>query len=53
MIKQQWLRKMPKFYLISWCENFVETAKFPKVFAFPQNFHTRKLGEISVILRSE
>ena len=42
------------FHLISWCENFVEKAQFPHAIppklcgncAFPQNFHTRKLGEI-------
>ena len=35
------LRKIPKFYLISWYRNFVETH-------FPQNFSTRRLGEIPV-----
>ena len=39
------LRKIPKFQLIFWCGNFVEKHSFR---AFPQNFHTRKLDEISV-----
>ena len=42
--------------LISWCGNFVERHRFRRVSgkptetncAFPQNFHTRKSGEISV-----
>ena len=45
------LRKIPKFHLISWYGNFVERHSFPKLFgscAFPQNFHTEKLGEITV-----
>ena len=53
------LHKIPKFRLISWCGNFVKTHSFRRVlgkssetlqknFEFPQNFHTRKLGEISV-----
>ena len=46
------------FHLISWCGNFVETHSFHRVranqpqlcrnFAFPNNFHNRKLGEIMV-----
>ena len=39
------LPKNPKCHLISWCRNFVETLR---KHAFPQNFHTRKLGEITV-----
>ena len=52
------LRKIPKFHLISWCINFLEKHSFRRVsrerqkleanFTFPQNFHTRKLGETSV-----
>ena len=38
-------RKIPKFHLISWCGNFVERHGNC---VFPQNFHTRKLVEISV-----
>ena len=37
------LRKIPLFYLISWCR-----PKLCGNCAFPQNFHTRKLGEITV-----
>ena len=52
------LRKLPHFHLISWYGNFVERHSFrivsnhPKLCgncAFPQNFHTRKLGEITVL----
>ena len=52
------LRKIPKFHLISWCGNPVESRSFrqvsrnsPKLYgkcAFPQNFHTSKLGDTSV-----
>ena len=52
------LRKIPKFHLIYWRANFEERHSFgivlgasPKLCrncAFPQNFHTRTLGEISV-----
>ena len=35
------LRKIPQSHLISWCGNFVDCS-------FPQNFHTRKLGLITV-----
>ena len=58
------LCEMPQFYLISWCRNFVERYSFCICSfilklcicilklcgncAFPQNFHTRKLGEITV-----
>ena len=58
------LCEMPQFYLISWCRNFVERHSFCICSvilklcicilklcgncAFPQNFHTRKLGEITV-----
>ena len=43
------LRKIPKFYLISWCGNFVEShGFFWENCAFPQNFHTQKLGKILV-----
>ena len=52
------MRKIPKFHLIAWCGNFEERYSFrivlairPKLSwncAFPQNFHTRKLDEISV-----
>ena len=51
------LCKMPKFYLISGCGKFVGTRSFYKVLGepevlrkhcvFPQNFHTRKPGEIT------
>ena len=53
------LRKIPQFHPISWRGNFVEKhsgktqAIRPKLCgncAFPQNFHTRKLGEITVLL---
>ena len=37
------LCKIPKYHLIFWYVNFVEKHSI-----FPQNFHTRKLGEISV-----
>ena len=52
------LHKIPNIYLISWHENFVERHSSRKVLgdyhwtsniAFPQNFQTRKLGEISVL----
>ena len=49
---------MPQFHLISWCGNFVERHSFHKLCRncsklcgncdFPQNFLTRKLGEITV-----
>ena len=45
------LQKLPLFHLISWCWNFVERHIFRIVSgncAFPQIFHTRKLGEITV-----
>ena len=52
------LRNIQKFDLISWCGKFVERHSFPQSFArtaqnsaetaFPRNFHTRKLGEISI-----
>ena len=53
------LRKIPKFHLISWCGNFVETHSFRRVLgdshqelygncAFPHYYHTRKLGKIMV-----
>ena len=52
------MRKVPQFHLIPWCGNFVERRSFrivsgdsPKTMrncAFPQHFHTRKLGEITV-----
>ena len=47
------LLKIPKFRLISWCKNFVELhGRFLRNSAwncaFPQNRHTRKLGEITV-----
>ena len=50
-------RKIPKFHRNSWCGNFVETHSFRRVAgeslfhkncAFKQNFHTRKLEEISL-----
>ena len=52
------LLKIPSFHLISWCGNFFERQSFRIVFgdrpklcgnsAFKQNFHTSKLGEITV-----
>ena len=42
-IWNEWLN-IPKFRLISWCGNFVNCA-------FPQNFRTRKLGEVKVFLQ--
>ena len=49
--------KYCNFYLISWCASFVERHSFcivlhesPEIMrncAFPQNFHTRKSGEIT------
>ena len=39
------LHKIPWFHLVSWCGSF--RANHTKI-AFPQIFHTRKLGEISV-----
>ena len=39
-------RKIPWLHLISWCWNFV--PKLCGNCAFPQIFHTRKLGEITV-----
>ena len=51
------LRKTSKFYLISWCENFLETYSLRRVFgihpklcgncAFLQHFLIKKSGEIS------
>ena len=49
------LLEMSKFYLISWCQNFVERHNFHSFgrtalcgnCAFPQNFHIRKLGKIT------
>ena len=49
------LLEMSKFYLISWCQNFVERHNFHSFgrtalcgnCAFPQNFHIRKLGNIT------
>ena len=44
---------MPKFRLISWYGNFAQFqtnhSKLCGNCAFLQNFHTRKLGEITVI----
>ena len=48
--------QMPKFHLILWCENFVEIHSFRSVsgdetlgnWAFPQNFYSQELAEISV-----
>ena len=55
--------KKPKFYLISWGENFVEApvsvefwmnhSKLCGNCEFPQNFHNRKLGAISVLYAVE
>ena len=55
---QDWhtLHKIPYFHIISCSGNFVETHSFSKVsgelpetlHVFPQNFHTRKFGEILV-----
>ena len=52
------LRKMPKFHLISWCGIFCKYAvsaefqancqKFCRNCAFPQNFYTKKQGEVTV-----
>ena len=46
------LCKIPKFHLISWC-GVCENVQCPGEnfgwVAFLQNFHTRKLGEITVI----
>ena len=42
------LHKIPYFHLISWSENFVE-----RNCAFPQNFNTKKLGEIMVFYAVE
>ena len=48
------LHKIPSFHLTSWCGNFVERHSFRIVSGdspetvFPQNFHTMKLGEITV-----
>ena len=48
------LCKIPKFHLNSWCRKgavAVECQAIPPKLsktAFPQNFHTRKLGEISI-----
>ena len=48
------LRKIPKFHLISWSRTFAkrhsfcrDSDKLYRNYAFPQNVHTRKLGEIS------
>ena len=51
------LRKIPRFHFISWCANFVETnfanhTKLGENFAFPQNFHTCKLGDILLVSHS-
>ena len=49
------LHKVPKFHPVSWGRNRVETHSFRMIRSelcgsckFPQTFHTRKLGEISV-----
>ena len=52
------LRKIPQFHQISWCGNFMERHSFGKVrnyaeTAFPQNFHTKKLGEITVFFAAD
>ena len=39
------LCKMPEFHLTFWCGNFLETHR---KYAFSQNFHTNKLGEIMI-----
>ena len=50
------MRKIPKFYVSSWCGNFVEmhcfgivSAEFRAICPIPQNFYIRKLYEITVI----
>ena len=40
----QALYKLPKFHLISCCENFVNNVRC----AFSHNFHTKELGKILV-----
>ena len=40
------LRKIPKFHLNFWCGFFANHPKLVGNCAFPQNFNTRKLGEI-------
>ena len=40
---QRYTKKITQFHLISWCGNFAE-----RNYVFPQNFHTRKSGEITV-----
>ena len=52
------LRKIPQFRQISWCGNFMERQfrQSPKLCgncAFPQNFHTKKLGEITVFFAAD
>ena len=52
------LRKIPLFHLIFWYEHFAEMHSFHSVLgelpetlqkcAFPQNFHIKKLGKISI-----
>ena len=42
------LRTMPKFHLISCSGNFAIGPKLCGNCAFPQNFHTKKVGEITV-----
>ena len=42
------LRKIPQFHLILWCGEFAIRPKLCGNSAFPQNFHTRKVGEITV-----
>ena len=49
------LHKVPKFHPVSWPRNHVEKHSFRMIRSllwgsskFPQTFHTRKLGEISV-----
>ena len=44
------LRKIPWFHLISWCGNFAERHSFRIVSAERHSFHTRKSGEITVII---
>ena len=42
---------MLQLHLHFWCVNFAERANHPKLrrnCAFPQNFHTMKLGKIMV-----
>ena len=52
------MHEIPKFQLTFSCESFVETQSFRRVSrqmskirgdcGFPQNFHTKKLGKITV-----